>query len=195
LSRSPRWRPCLAGLPRGLLAAEHTKARSGDPTAPRSALAANPYGWRPEVRLAKEAPLWMLYEEDRASAVAAPKAARRFVAGARRNPTLRVPARDATGRAYATGGRKTSSARVWVGAGDGRFTINRRPLQQYFERMRHRLLAMEPLTATQAVGAFDVDVSVRGGGSSGQAGAVRHGLARALAVFDPALKPVVQACA
>ena len=183
-----------SSLPPTLLSAEHGKARTGDQLAPLSSLTANPYGWRDEARAARAAPLWMLYEEDRTTQPPPKRAASARAASRRRSTLILHRERDAKGRAYAVGGRKTSSARVWVGEGDGLFTINQRPLQEYFERMGHRLLAMEPLTATQAVGAFNVDVSVRGGGLSGQAGAIRQGLAKALAAFDPNLKPVVKAC-
>jgi small subunit ribosomal protein S9 len=100
--------------------------------------------------------------------------------------------RDAQGRAYATGRRKTSAARVWVKPGDGDFSVNGMPLADYFPRMAHRVQCMQPLVAAQASGAFDVWLTVKGGGVSGQAGAVRHGLANALARYDPFLRPVLR---
>jgi small subunit ribosomal protein S9 len=103
-----------------------------------------------------------------------------------------TPMRDAQGRAYATGRRKTSVARVWVAEGDGAFTVNGRPLAEYFTSLAHRKHGLEPLIATQACGGLDVWLTVRGGGPSGQAGAVRHGLAKAMARYDPFLKPVLR---
>lgn len=97
--------------------------------------------------------------------------------------------RDAQGRAYATGRRKTAAARVWVKLGDGAFTINGRTLAAYFPRGSDRAYCLEPLVAAHACGAFDVWLTVSGGGLTGQAGAIRHGLAKALARFDPYLKP------
>lgn len=105
---------------------------------------------------------------------------------------IKVPMRDEQGRAYSTGRRKTSTARVWVKLGDGQFTVNGKPLVDYFPRMNHRLQCLEPMLVTQSVGAFDVQLTVKGGGSSGQAGAVRHGLARALARYDPYLRAVLK---
>ncbi len=182
-----------SSLPPGVSVSERSKSLAGDPRASLSALHANPYGWRDEARAARTAPLWMLYEQDKGVLQPAKKDrdTSRF-SGRRSMGLIKYRQRDAAGRVYAVGGRKTSSARVWVSEGDGLFTVNRKPLQLYFGRLAHRLQAMGPLTATQAVGAFNVDVSVRGGGLSGQAGAIRHGLAKALSAFDPNLKPVVK---
>jgi small subunit ribosomal protein S9 len=102
--------------------------------------------------------------------------------------------RDALGRAYATGRRKEASARVWVGAGDGRVTVNGLDLVDYFHRQNDRTHLMEPLVVTQTCGAVDIMLTVRGGGMHGQAGAVRHGLANALALWDPYLKPALRRC-
>ena len=172
----------------------HEESKSpGSFPPPRSALDANPYGWREEARSARTAPLWMLYEEEREGVVSSAGGRKQWGRAQRFSPLIHAPVRDAAGRAGALGGRKTSSARVWVKEGDGRFSVNSLPLHKYFPRHIHRTLAMEPLTATQAVGAFDVDVSVRGGGLSGQAGAVRHGLAKALVNWDPNLSPLLKA--
>lgn len=92
---------------------------------------------------------------------------------------------DARGRAYGRGGRKTSSARVWIQPGDGIVTINRRTLLDFFPRESHRELLLSPLIATQTVGKFDIMAHVEGGGLSGKAGAIRHGLARALQHYNP----------
>jgi len=87
-------------------------------------------------------------------------------------------------RFYATGRRKTSVARVWIRPGAGRMIVNRRAFEDYFPRETLRMIIAQPLEVTSTVGQFDVFVTVRGGGPTGQAGAVRHGLARALARFD-----------
>ena len=158
-----------------------------------SSLAANPYGWPLSQRAAREAPLWMLLEAEREEAPLASALARK-VAPPRdlRSIVLDAPALDARGRADATGRRKPSVARVWVAAGDGAFTVNGRPLASHFERLTLRQAAILPLVTTQSAGAFDVNATVRGGGLSGQAGAVKLGVARALARFDPYLKPVLR---
>ena len=158
-----------------------------------SALSANPYGWPQAQRAAREAPLWMLLEAEREEAPLASALARK-VAPPRdlRSIVVDAPALDARGRAYATGRRKTSVARVWVAAGDGAFVVNGRPLASHFERLTLRQAAILPLVTTQSAGAFDVNATVRGGGLSGQAGAVKLGVARALARFDPYLKPVLR---
>jgi len=87
-------------------------------------------------------------------------------------------------RFYATGRRKTSVARVWIRPGAGRIIVNRRAFEDYFPRETLRMIIAQPLEVTSTVGQFDVFATVRGGGPTGQAGAVRHGLARALARFD-----------
>jgi len=87
-------------------------------------------------------------------------------------------------RFYATGRRKTSVARVWIRPGAGRIVVNRRAFEDYFPRETLRMIIAQPLEVTNTGGQFDVFVTVRGGGPSGQAGAVRHGLARALSRFD-----------
>jgi small subunit ribosomal protein S9 len=87
-------------------------------------------------------------------------------------------------RFYATGRRKTSVGRVWIRPGAGRIVVNRRAFDDYFPRETLRMIIAQPLEVTSTVGQFDVFATVRGGGPSGQAGAVRHGLARALARFD-----------
>jgi small subunit ribosomal protein S9 len=87
-------------------------------------------------------------------------------------------------RFYATGRRKTSVARVWIRPGAGRIVVNRRAFEDYFPRETLRMIIAQPLEVTSTVGQFDIFVTVGGGGPSGQAGAVRHGLTRALAKFD-----------
>lgn len=102
--------------------------------------------------------------------------------------------RDNKNRAYATGRRKTSTARVWVKAGDGQFTVNGMPLAYYFSGLEERKHSMFPLIVLEACGGFDVLCTVKGGGFSGQAGAIKHGLARALSKYDPYLKPTMKQC-
>jgi len=90
---------------------------------------------------------------------------------------------------YGTGRRKTSVARVFLRAGQGQITVNRRPFDDYFPRESLRLLVAQPLELTGTNGQLDAKVNVAGGGLSGQAGAVRHGIARALLEFDEKLRP------
>ena len=85
----------------------------------------------------------------------------------------------------ATGRRKTSVARVWLKQGKGLITINSRTLQEYFGRETARMIVLQPFDVTQTGTSFDVDVNVKGGGSSGQAGAIRHGITRALMLANP----------
>ena len=99
---------------------------------------------------------------------------------------------DAKGRAYATGKRKNAVARVWIKPGAGKITINTRPVEVFFARPVLRMLIQQPLVATNRNGQFDVVCSVSGGGLSGQAGAVRHGLSKALTYFEPDLRTVLK---
>ncbi len=95
---------------------------------------------------------------------------------------------------YGTGRRKTSSARVFLSRGTGNITINDRTIDQYFGREVARMIVRQPLEAVEAVDTFDLKVTVKGGGSFGQAGAIRHGLARALLQYDESLRqPLRQA--
>ena len=100
--------------------------------------------------------------------------------------------RDAQGRAYATGRRKESVARVWIKPGTGKITINDRDEKVYFARPVLRMILRQPLLAAARDGQFDVIVTVAGGGLSGQAGAVRHGISRALVAYEPTLRPVLK---
>ncbi len=103
-----------------------------------------------------------------------------------------VGKRDAKGRAYATGRRKDAVARVWVKPGTGRITINNKEEKIYFARPVLRMIVRQPLIAANRDGQFDVIVSVSGGGLSGQAGAVRHGISRALVAYEPGLRAVLK---
>jgi small subunit ribosomal protein S9 len=104
----------------------------------------------------------------------------------------REPKRDAQGRAYATGRRKESVARVWVKPGKGQITINDKPAAKYFARPVLRMLITQPFLVADCYQQFDVVCSVSGGGLSGQAGAVRHGISRALVNYDPELRPILK---
>jgi len=90
---------------------------------------------------------------------------------------------------YGTGRRKSSVARVFIKKGTGQITVNGRPVDQYFGRQTSIMIVKQPLALTSNVEAFDIKVNVHGGGESGQAGAVRHGVTRALIDFDATLKP------
>jgi small subunit ribosomal protein S9 len=95
---------------------------------------------------------------------------------------------DAQGRAYATGKRKNAVARVWIKPGSGKITVNGRDIEVYFARPVLRMILQQPFGVAKRVGQYDVMVSVAGGGLSGQAGAVRHGLAKALTHYEPELR-------
>lgn len=102
------------------------------------------------------------------------------------NPAIkRAKKIDKQGRAYGTGRRKDSSARVWVKLGTGKFEVNRKELSKYFARPVLRMIINQPLVATSSEASFDIFATVKGGGLSGQAGAIRHGISRALADFNP----------
>jgi small subunit ribosomal protein S9 len=95
---------------------------------------------------------------------------------------------------YGTGRRKTSTARVYLKSGAGNITVNKRPLDSYFGRQVARMIVRQPLELTEMVDKFDINVSVSGGGSFGQAGAIRHGITRALMEYDENLRtPLRQA--
>jgi small subunit ribosomal protein S9 len=97
----------------------------------------------------------------------------------------RVAKRDAQGRSYATGRRKNAVARVWIKPGKGTITINKREIKTYFGRIMFQLVINQPFAATNTERQFDVVATVVGGGLSGQAGAIRHGISRALDNYDP----------
>jgi small subunit ribosomal protein S9 len=99
---------------------------------------------------------------------------------------------DKYGRAYATGKRKNAVARVWIKPGSGKASINGRDLEVYFARPVLRMILQQPLVIARRLGQYDLIVTVAGGGLSGQAGAVRHGLAKALTHFEPDLRPALK---
>ena len=97
-----------------------------------------------------------------------------------------------TAQFYGTGRRKTSTARVFLKPGNGKFTVNDKTVEQYFFDELHQMLAKQPLTLSETVSKFDIVVNVAGGGMRGQAGAVRHGIARALCDYSADLRPLLK---
>jgi small subunit ribosomal protein S9 len=102
------------------------------------------------------------------------------------------PKIDDLGRAYATGRRKNAIARVWIKPGDGRVTVNGRDQEQFFARPVLRMIIKQPFDVTSRVDQFDVMCTVTGGGLSGQAGAVRLGISKALVNYEPGLRPALK---
>ena len=102
------------------------------------------------------------------------------------------PKRDKQGRSYATGKRKNAVARVWVKPGKGKILVNDRELEKYFVRPVLRMLINQPFMVTNRMNEFDVVCTVTGGGLSGQAGAVRHGISKALTYYEPSLRPALK---
>lgn len=102
------------------------------------------------------------------------------------------PVLDKKGRAYGTGRRKDAVARVWVARGSGKVVVNGKDIVQYFARGTQRLIINQPFELSNRIGQFDVTCIVAGGGLSGQAGAVRHGISRALVNFEPELRSTLK---
>jgi small subunit ribosomal protein S9 len=107
-------------------------------------------------------------------------------------PADLTPKLDAYGRAYATGKRKNAVARVWIKPGTGAIKVNDRDSPVYFARPVLRMIVNQPFVTTDRLGQFDVICTVKGGGLSGQAGAVRHGISKALTNYEPALRPILK---
>jgi small subunit ribosomal protein S9 len=105
---------------------------------------------------------------------------------------LRAQEIDSLGRAYATGRRKDAVARVWIKPGSGKVTVNGRDQEIYFARPTLRLVLNQPFTVTDRVDQYDVIATVKGGGLSGQAGAVKHGISQALTKYEPGLRTAVK---
>ncbi len=95
-------------------------------------------------------------------------------------------------RYYATGKRKTSVARVWLTPGEGNVTINKRSIDDYLKRETAKMIIRQPLELTETLGKFDIYVNVRGGGISGQAGAIKHGISKALLEVNPDFRPLLK---
>ena len=105
----------------------------------------------------------------------------------------REPVRDALGRSYATGKRKDAVARVWIKPGSGKVTVNGKEMNAYFARPVLQMLINQAFSVAGVEGEFDVNATVKGGGLSGQAGAVKHGIAKALQLFEPSLRGPLKA--
>ena len=103
------------------------------------------------------------------------------------------PKIDSLGRAYSTGKRKDAVARVWIKKGSGKITVNKKPVEKYFARPTLQMIIQQAFSVTGAENQFDVMATVKGGGLSGQAGAVRHGMSRALTNFDGGLRTALKA--
>lgn len=102
------------------------------------------------------------------------------------------PVRDELGRAYATGKRKNAVARVWIRPGTGRITVNSKEMQEYFARPVLQMVLRQPFQITNSENQFDVYATVRGGGLSGQAGAIKHGISKALQLYEPTYRPALK---
>jgi small subunit ribosomal protein S9 len=105
----------------------------------------------------------------------------------------REPKRDALGRSYATGKRKDAVARVWIKPGSGKVTVNGKEMAVYFARPVLQMILRQPFTVANVEGQFDVMATVAGGGLSGQAGAVKHGISKALQLYEPSLRSALKA--
>ncbi len=105
----------------------------------------------------------------------------------------REPVRDKLGRAYATGKRKDAVARVWIKPGSGKVVVNGKEMAEYFARPVLQMILRQPFTVAGREGEFDVMATVKGGGLSGQAGAVKHGISKALQLYDPSLRAALKA--
>ena len=105
----------------------------------------------------------------------------------------REPVRDALGRTYATGKRKDAVARVWIKPGSGKVTVNGKDQDAYFARPVLRLILRQPMQIAGVEGEFDVMATVKGGGLTGQAGAVKHGISKALQLYEPSLRGALKA--
>ncbi|PHR61128.1 MAG: 30S ribosomal protein S9 [Robiginitomaculum sp.] len=103
------------------------------------------------------------------------------------------PVRDALGRSYATGKRKDAVARVWIKPGNGKVTVNGKEMEVYFARPVLQMILRQPFQVAGVAGEFDVVATVKGGGLSGQAGAVKHGISKALQIYEPSLRAALKA--
>tara|TARA_B100000686_G_C16786442_1_gene975550 strand:- start:3015 stop:3461 length:447 start_codon:yes stop_codon:yes gene_type:complete len=99
---------------------------------------------------------------------------------------------DITEKSYATGKRKNSIARVWLKKGNGKISINGRTLEKYFSRPVLQMIVNQPIELVQSIGNYDIFATVKGGGLSGQAGALRHGISKALCAYDSGLRPALK---
>ena len=119
------------------------------------------------------------------------------VSGTPAAATAAAPAREAKrddlGRSYATGKRKDAVARVWVRPGSGKVVVNGKPINEYFARPVLQMILRQPFDVAGVAGQFDVQATVKGGGLSGQAGAVKHGISQALQLYEPSLRAALKA--
>lgn len=115
------------------------------------------------------------------------------LAQAAETSVAREPVRDALGRSYATGKRKDAVARVWIKPGSGKVTVNGRDMNTYFARPVLQMVLRQPFAVAGVAGEFDVMATVKGGGLSGQAGAVKHGISKALQLYEPSLRAPLKA--
>ena len=108
------------------------------------------------------------------------------------NLDTQQPALDNKERSYATGKRKNSIARVWLKKGEGNISINGKSLKDYFSRPVLQMIVNQPLEVIQSIGGYDIMATVKGGGLSGQAGALRHGISKALSIYDISYRPTLK---
>ena len=156
------------------------------PRAPRPAASAGAKPASPRPKAAPLADLKNIANKPAAKPEAAPKATQ----AATQDPN--TPKLDQFGRAYATGKRKNAIARVWIKPGSGKITVNGRGVEVYFARPVLQMVVRQPFAVADRGSQFDVEVNVVGGGLSGQAGAVKHGISKALTYFEPGLRPALK---
>ena len=105
---------------------------------------------------------------------------------------IKRPVLDNKERSYATGKRKNSIARVWLKKGEGIISINGKSIKDYFSRPVLQMIVCQPLEIIQSIGSYEITATVKGGGLSGQAGAIRHGISKALSIYDTGLRPALK---
>ena len=105
---------------------------------------------------------------------------------------IQAPKLDSKDRAYATGKRKNSIARVWIKRGEGNIIVNGKSVEKYFTRPVLQMIVSQPLEVVQSIDGYEIKATVTGGGLSGQAGALRHGISKALTYYDPSLRPALK---
>ena len=108
------------------------------------------------------------------------------------NEKKQKPLKDSFGRVYSTGKRKTSVARVWIKLGKGKVVVNGKDYEQYFRRPILQMVVNQPFELVSRIGSYDVEATIKGGGLSGQAGALKHGISKALSLFEPELRNVIK---
>ena len=159
-----------------------------DPKEPKTAAPRTPRAPRPKPVAAKTGDLTELKNISKAKS----DAPKDTTADAAPAPRSNEPKLDKQGRAYATGKRKNAIARVWIKLGTGKIIVNDRTVEVYFARPVLQMVVRQPFSVADRGNQFDVVVNVVGGGLSGQAGAVKHGISKALTYFEPTLRPVLK---